>query len=29
MIKKNIDIEVISHVTGLEIDKINKLKENI
>ena len=29
MIKKNIDIEVISDVTGLEIDKINKLKENI
>ena len=29
MIKKNIDIEVISDVAGLEIDKINKLKENI
>ena len=29
MIKKNIDVEVISDVTGLEIDKINKLKENI
>ena len=29
MLKKNMSIEDISDVTGLTIDEINKIKENI